>query len=150
MAPNALIWQRFATSRFGSNENIFPVCQSFETFHLVDSKCFQIKFITNKFFFTGCCHFQLSNIRITKRFWLADDDDYLRGATSINHQVALRANFKMYFRSAKGGEKGDPNRNPWLAKMDKTLNKLKAWVFWKKNELDIFIILSCLSTKISF
>ena len=29
---NALIWQRFATSRFGSNENIFPVCQSFETF----------------------------------------------------------------------------------------------------------------------
>jgi hypothetical protein len=36
-----------ATSRFGSNENIFPVCQSFETFHLVDSKCFQIKFITN-------------------------------------------------------------------------------------------------------
>ena len=29
---NALIWQRFDTSRFGSNENIFPVCQSFETF----------------------------------------------------------------------------------------------------------------------
>ena len=41
----------------------------------------------------------------------------LRGATTINHQVALRANFKMYSRSAKGGEKGDPNRNPWLAKM---------------------------------
>ena len=86
-------------------------------FHLVDSKCFQIKFITNRFFFTGRCHFQLSNIRITKGFWLAGDDDYLRGATSINHQVALRANFKMYSRSAKGGEKGDPNRNPWLAKM---------------------------------
>ncbi len=50
---------------------------------------------------------------------MAGDDDYLRGATSINHQVALRANFKMYSRSAKGGEKGDPNRNPWLAKMDK-------------------------------
>jgi hypothetical protein len=48
---------------------------------------------------------------------LAGDDDYLRGATSINHQVALRANFKMYSRSAKGGEKRDPNRNPWLAKM---------------------------------
>jgi hypothetical protein len=45
------------------------------------------------------------------------DDDYLRGATSINHQVSLRVNFKMYPRSAKGGEKGDPNRNPWLAKM---------------------------------
>jgi len=29
----------------------------------------------------------------------------------------LRANFKIYSRSAKGGEKGDPNRNPWLAKM---------------------------------
>ena len=48
---------------------------------------------------------------------MAGDDDYLRGATSINHQVALRANFKMYSRSAKGGEKGDLNRNPWLAKM---------------------------------
>jgi hypothetical protein len=34
-----------------------------------------------------------------------------------NHQVALRANFKIYSRSAKGGEKGNPNRNPWLAKM---------------------------------
>jgi hypothetical protein len=77
----------------------------------------QIKFITNKFFFTGRCHFQISNIRITKRFWLAGDDDYLRVATSIIHQVALRANFKMYSRSAKGGEKRDPNRNPWLAKM---------------------------------
>jgi hypothetical protein len=84
---------------------------------LVDSKCFQIKFITNKFFFTEHCHFQLSNIRITKRFWLASDDDYLRGTTLINHQVALRANFKMYSRSAMGGEKGDPNRSPWLAKM---------------------------------
>ena len=87
-------------------------------FHLVDSKCFQIKFITNKFFFTGRCHFQLSSIRITKRFGLAGDDDYLRGATSINQQVALRANFKMYSRSAMGGEKGNPNRNPWLAKMN--------------------------------
>jgi hypothetical protein len=48
---------------------------------------------------------------------LAGDDDYLRGATLINHQVVLRANFKMYSRSAKGGEKGDPNRNPWLTKM---------------------------------
>ena len=48
---------------------------------------------------------------------MAGDDDYLKVATSINHQVALRANFKMYSRSAKGGEKGDPNRNPWLAKM---------------------------------
>ena len=86
-------------------------------FHLVDSECLQIKFITNKFFFTGRCHFQLSNIRIAKRFWLAGDNDYLRGATSINHQVALRAIFKMYSRSAKGGEKGDPNRIPWLAKM---------------------------------
>jgi hypothetical protein len=47
----------------------------------------------------------------------AGDDDYLRGATSINHQVALRANFKMYSRSAKEGEKGDPNCNHWLAKM---------------------------------
>ena len=27
----------------------------------------------------------------------------------------------MYSRSAKGGEKGDPNRNPWLAKMNKDI-----------------------------
>jgi hypothetical protein len=27
----------------------------------------------------------------------------------------------MYSRSAKGGEKGDPNRNPWLAKMQYTM-----------------------------
>jgi hypothetical protein len=26
----------------------------------------------------------------------------------------------MYSRSAKGGEKGDPNRNPWLAKMTRS------------------------------
>jgi hypothetical protein len=38
---------------------------------------------------------------------LAGDDDYLRDATSINHQVALRANFKIYSRSAKGGEKDE-------------------------------------------
>ena len=55
---------------------------------------------------------------------MAGDDDYLRGATSINHQVALRVSFKMYSRSAKGGEKGDPNRNPWLAKMHFTLTMI--------------------------
>ena len=27
----------------------------------------------------------------------------------------------MYSRSAKGGEKGDPNRNSWLAKMNDTM-----------------------------
>jgi hypothetical protein len=93
--------------------------------------CFQIKFITNKFFFTGRCHFQLSNIRITKWFWLAGDDDYLRGATSINHQVALRANFKMYSRFAKDGEKGDSNRNPWLAKMTCTMRIKKILILWQ-------------------
>jgi hypothetical protein len=94
----------------------FPSAKALN-FHLVDSQCFQIKFITNKFFFTGRCHFQLSNIRTAQRFWQAGDDDYLRGPTSINHQVALSANFKMYSRSTKGGEKGDPNRKPWLANM---------------------------------
>jgi hypothetical protein len=58
---------------------------------------------------------------------LAGDDDYLRGATSINHQVALPANFKMYSRSAKGGEKWDPNRNPWLAKMICNMHIHKMW-----------------------
>jgi hypothetical protein len=64
---------------------------------------------------------------------LAGDDDYLRDATSINHQVALRANFKIYSRSAKGGEKGDPNRNPWLAKMGLMVfnNILISIIFFK-------------------
>ena len=34
----------------------------------------------------------------------------------------------MYSRSAKGGEKGDPSRNPWLAKMGtvkRKKNKIK-------------------------
>jgi hypothetical protein len=61
-----------------------------------------------------CDKFNLEALTVNQ---VAGDDDYLRGATSINHQVALRANFKIYSRSAKGGEKGDPNRNPWLAKM---------------------------------
>ena len=116
---NALIWKRFATSRFVSNENIFPVCQRFETFTWLTVSASKLNLSQISFFFTGRCHFQPSNIRITKRFWLAGDDDYLRGATSINHQVALRANFKMYSRSAKEREKGDPNCNPWLAKMYK-------------------------------
>jgi hypothetical protein len=98
---------------------------------LVDSKCFQIKFITNKFFVTARRHFQLSNIRITKRFWLAGDDDYLRGATSINHKVALSANFKIYSRSTKGGEKGDLNRSPWLAKMQISW---RAWRYQRGNQ----------------
>jgi hypothetical protein len=101
---NALIWQRFATSRFGSNENIFSVCQSFETFTFTFTSKLNLSQI--KKISLGAANFQLSNIRITKRFWLAGDDDYLRGATSINRQVALRANFKMYSRSAKGGEGG--------------------------------------------
>ena len=39
----------------------------------------------------------------------------------------------MYSRSAKGGGKGDPNRNPWLAKM---VNHLPViFVFY----LDIYL-----------
>jgi hypothetical protein len=37
-----------ATSRFGFNENIFPVCQSFETFHLVVADLgYILKFVRN-------------------------------------------------------------------------------------------------------
>jgi hypothetical protein len=38
-------------------------------------------------------------------------------ALADGKDVFYGANFKMYSRSAKGGEKGDPNCNPWLAKM---------------------------------
>ena len=38
--------------------------------------------------------------------------------TGSRNQWNIKARIlKMYSRSAKGGEKGDPNRNPWLAKM---------------------------------
>ena len=33
----------------------------------------------------------------------------------------------MYSRSAKGGEKGDPNRNPWLAKMQSTMHAVNIY-----------------------
>ena len=36
----------------------------------------------------------------------------------------------MYSRSAKGGEKGDPNRNPWLAKMTLTMQNPFFWVMF--------------------
>jgi hypothetical protein len=54
-------------------------------FHLVDSKYFQIKFITNKFLFTGRCHFQLSNIRITKRFWLSSN--WIRVLVAVTNEI---------------------------------------------------------------
>ena len=34
----------------------------------------------------------------------------------------------MYSRSAKGGEKGDPNRNPWLAKMVNAIFKISKFL----------------------
>jgi hypothetical protein len=38
--------------------------------------------------------------------------------TGSRNQWNIKARIlKMYSRSAKGGGKGDPNRNPWLAKM---------------------------------
>jgi hypothetical protein len=45
----------------------------------------------------------------------------------------------MYSRSAKGGEKGDPNRNPWQAKM---LYDTLIYAFYQV--LDIYIRLTCI------
>jgi hypothetical protein len=48
----------------------------------------------------------------------------------------------MYSRSAKGGEKGDPNRNPWLAKMVYFIITVNTYLFkYVPVKLD-FIILS--------
>ena len=38
----------------------------------------------------------------------------------------------MYSRSANGGEKGDPNRNPWLAKMNDTMVAKFKKKWWQK------------------
>jgi hypothetical protein len=49
---------------------------------------------------------------------------------------------KMYSRSAKGGEKGDPNRNPWLAKMSNTdSTRKRAWaqMFTKSKQFLLLI-----------
>jgi hypothetical protein len=40
-----------------------------------------------------------------------------KGVTVKIQQVAVRVNYENPSNDAKGGEKGDPNRNPWLAKM---------------------------------
>ena len=40
----------------------------------------------------------------------------------------------MYSRSAKGGEKGDPNRNPWLAKMTGIMFNKKSLKIPKGNQ----------------
>jgi hypothetical protein len=45
----------------------------------------------------------------------------------------------MYSRSAKGGEKGDPNRNPWLAKME-TRQSADHYVFIITSQLSYFNI----------
>ena len=45
--------------------------------------------------------------------------DWIRVTGSRNQWNIKARILKMYSRSAKGGEKGDPNRNPWLAKMKK-------------------------------
>jgi hypothetical protein len=51
----------------------------------------------------------------------------------------------MYSRSAKGGEKGDPNRNPWLAKMlylginsKKSMKKIPAFYRLGRNQRQSF------------
>jgi hypothetical protein len=51
----------------------------------------------------------------------------------------------MYSRSAKGGEKGDPNRNPWLAKMHTYMVSGKSWVRGQTKDNEIGMC--CFSAK---
>jgi hypothetical protein len=43
--------------------------------------------------------------------------DWIRVLVAVTNEILKRESSKFYSRSAKGGEKGGPNRNPWLAKM---------------------------------
>jgi hypothetical protein len=43
---------------------------------------------------------------------------------AVTNEILKRESSKMYSRSAKDGEKGDPNRNPWLAKMSSPLQQI--------------------------
>jgi hypothetical protein len=45
--------------------------------------------------------------------------DWIRVLVAVTNEIinSKAQILKMYSRSAKGGEKGDPNRNSWLAKM---------------------------------
>ena len=50
----------------------------------------------------------------------------------------------MYSRSAKGGEKGDSNRNPWLAKMECMMHKYKkqrlgVYPYWSSSVFTMII-----------
>jgi hypothetical protein len=54
---NALIWQRFATSRIGSNENIFSVCQSFETFTWLTVSASKLNLSQISFYLLGAAIF---------------------------------------------------------------------------------------------
>ena len=47
----------------------------------------------------------------------------------------------MYSRSAKGGEKGDPNRNPWLAKMCGT--QLQTFLLVSNMDISPFVAFKC-------
>ena len=52
---------------------------------------------------------------------------WLDTCTGSRNQWNIRARIlKMYSRSAKGGQKGDPNRNPWLAKMGVNVHETKS------------------------
>jgi hypothetical protein len=62
-----------------------------------------------------CLHFVDNMCSVWNVFWLDT-------CTGSRNQWNIKARIlKMYSRSAKGGDKGDPNRNPWLAKMDYTM-----------------------------
>jgi hypothetical protein len=47
--------------------------------------------------------------------------DWIRVLVAVTNEI-----LKMYSRSAKDGEKGDPNRNPWLAKMGVNVHETKS------------------------
>jgi hypothetical protein len=46
--------------------------------------------------------------------------DWIRVLVAVTNEILKRESSKCILdpRSVKGGEKGDPNRNPWLAKME--------------------------------
>ena len=71
-----------------------------------------------------CLHFVDNMCSVQNVLWL-DTCTGSRNQWNIKAQI-----LKMCSTSAKGGEKGDPNRNPWLAKMISPSRVLILFVFY--------------------
>ena len=66
---------------------------------------------------TGAAILHLTKPKHLKKHPLVKSDVIFVGWACENHLMAIRGNLQNPAQSAKGEERGDHERNPWLAKM---------------------------------